>query len=136
MRVDVTVLAVLVKDCTLVGVLAEPVDTIVHDEVGVRVLDPLVLVVNLVLLLEHDQRGVDLLEPGLNRNKEGQVLAELILLVIGKLGYPLERLLVREEDLKSHEHTSVLISVDVHPDLIPKVSELRADLEIVLHQLT
>ena len=54
MRVDVTVLAVLVKDCTLVSVLAEPVDAIVHDEVGVRVLDPLVLVVNLVLLLEHD----------------------------------------------------------------------------------
>ena len=127
MGVDVAVLAVLVEYGALVRVLAEPVDRVVLHEVGVRVHDPLVLIVDLVLLLEHEQTGLDLYEPRLNRHKQGEVLAEFILLVERKLIDALERLLVGEEDLEGHQDSTVLVCIDVHPDFVPEVAQLGPD---------
>lgn len=97
--------------------------------------DALVLVIDLVLLFKHEQTGLDLHKPRLNRHKQSEVLAELILLVKRKLIDALERLLVGEEYLKSHEDATVLVCVDVHPDFIPEVAQLGPDCEIVLVDL-
>ena len=135
MGVDVTVLAVLVEDGTLVRVLAEPVDRVVFNEVGVRIHHSLVLIVDLVLLFEHEQAGLDLHEPGLDRHEQRQVLAELVLLILRKIVDPLQRFLVGEKDLKGHKHATILVSIDVHSDLVPQVAKLGPNREVVLVDL-
>ena len=54
-RIYVAVLTILIKNSTLVRVFAKPVNTVIHDEVGMRILDSLVLIVDLVFLLKHDE---------------------------------------------------------------------------------
>jgi len=51
--VDVAVFAILIENSALVRILAKPVDRVVLDEIGVRVHDALIFVVDLVFLLEH-----------------------------------------------------------------------------------
>ena len=77
--VDIALLANFFENCFLHGELTKPIDRIVHNQLVVRVLDSLVLVVDLVFLFEEEQRRLDLHEPGLNCNEERQVLPELLL---------------------------------------------------------
>jgi len=78
---------------------------------------------------------LDLNEPRLNRDEQCQVLAELVLLVVGEIIDALQGLFVREEDLKGHEHATVLISVDIHSDLVPEVAQLGTHLFVVVEDL-
>ena len=67
--VDGTVFADVLEERSFGSKLAKPVNTVVHDKLVVRILYPLVNVINLVFLFIETERCLHLHEPRLNRHK-------------------------------------------------------------------